>query len=250
MSAQSNRQKIFIGPVIAFLVVALIAALLVIGLLIGRAMGSGGQQTPTASASSSPSASTQRPTFTQDLKIATGEGGSKTSPHDPSLPIGYEPTCKGAASAATNYLIANDPTRVSSGQLTKEDFLAMVSSIKTPEADAETSSNAAQTVDAMVQAQAPQSVIRPEWGGFSALECEEGKSATIGIIYATSFDGQNYLYGTIGYEMVWQDEDWKIAGTTEVEAPMPLPKAQVTEPDPQVVKLVGTQSQWENYTNA
>ena len=248
MSAQSNRQKIFIGPVIAFLVVALIAALLVIGLLIGRAMGSGGQQTPTVSPSTS--ASTQRPAFTQDLKIATGEGGSTTSPHDPSLPVGYEPTCKGAASAATNYFIADDPTRVSAGKLTKEQYLEMLSDIQTPELDQKNAAKASEMVDAMVQAQAPQSVIRPEWGGFSVLECEEGKSATIGIIYAGSFDGQNYLYGTIGYELVWQDDDWKIAGTTDVEAPMPLPKAQVTEPDPQVVKLVGTQSQWENYTNA
>lgn len=248
MSAQRNR-RIFIGPMIAFLVVALIAALLVIGMLIGRMTGGGSEQTPTAAPTPS-STTTQQPVFRQDLKIATGEGGSKTSPHDPSLPVGYEPTCKGAASAATNYFVADDPTRVSAGKLTKEQYLGMLSDIQTPELDAESSSNASQTVDMMVQAQAPQSVIRPEWGGFSVLECEEGTSATIAIIYASSYDGQNYLYGAIGYEMVWQDGDWKIAGTTDVEAPMPLPKAQVTEPDPQVVKLVGTQSQWENYTNA
>lgn len=239
------------GPLIGVLVVTIIALLGVIGLLSARALfGDEGNppEEPTASATPTPSAS--KPLVREDLNVAVGEGGSDVSEFDPSVPIGYEPTCKGAVEAATNYLVALNYTKVSSGELTPEDYVALTHSLTTGDHQAEATAGAEESMDAITKMDSPLGTIRPDWGGFTLVECSEGKSASVEIVYAADYAGSGELYyESYVTDLTWADGDWKISGGRPGESPTPLPQEPRTEPDEEVYTLIGTHTQWENYVD-
>lgn len=255
MSApQPSKRRIGKGPIIAMAAVMALVLVGLGGLLAGRFFFGGGGDNPQGgeTTSSEPTASeTTQPFIRQELHVTAGEGGSDVSEFDPSMPIGYEPTCKGAVEAATNYLSGLDPSKVFAGEISQEDFIAMTVDRSTG-AEAE---SAEQDLEAMFEqfgdTAAPLADYRPEWGGFSVNKCDEGKSAEIYIVSAASFTGPDgFIYSADTVEVEWVDGDWKRSGGNTGDAPASLPTDAVSEPDEQVLTQLGTHSQWENYENA
>ena len=248
-----NRRRLRSGPVIAVLAVMVVVLLCVVGLLAARAFFPGGDEPAEgeATTSSAPPTAPSKPLVREDLKVTVGEGGTGTSQYDPSVPIGYEPTCKGAVEAATNYLIGLDQLRPSGGALSQEDYLALLQDRTTGDYQAEVLSSTKAFYERVGDVKGPTPVTHPDWGGFTLIECTEGKSATVNIVSASDYTGTGEFYYTAtSTELTWADGDWKVSGAGEADSPTPLPEDPVTEPDDEVSTLVGTHTQWENYEDA
>ncbi|MGP5099061.1 hypothetical protein ACTXPC_15530 [Brachybacterium alimentarium] len=257
MSApQPSKRRIGKGPIIAMAAVMVLVLVGLAGLLAGRVFfggdeGEAGEEGGESTTGEPTASETTQPAIRQELHVTAGEGGSGTSEFDPSLPIGYEPTCKGAVEAATNYLSGLDPSKVLAGEVSQEDFIAMTVDRST-EDEAE---GAEEELDAMFEqfgdTTAPLADYHPEWGGFSVNQCAEKESAEIFIVSAASFTGPDgYIYTAHTVELEWTDGDWKRSGGGTGDAPATLPSDAVSEPDEQVLTQLGTHSQWENYENA
>lgn len=248
-----SRRRLRSGPVIAVLSVMVVVLLCLVGLLAARAFFPSGDE-PTegeTTTSSAPPTASSKPLVREDLKVTVGEGGSGTSQSDPSVPIGYEPTCKGAVEAATNYLVGLDYTKATSGELSQDAYLALTKELTTGDYQTSAVQSTEDMFDQIGDRKSPRGSIRPDWGGFTVIECSEGKSATVHIVHAYDYSGTGqFYYATSSTSLTWADDDWKISGTDQAEAPTPLPEDPVTEPDDEVSTLVGTHTQWENYEDA
>ncbi len=248
---QQDRRRLRRGPIIAVLSVAVLALLALSGALGAKLLFPDKEEPPVAEETTSSAPPSNKPLFREDLKVTVGEGGSATSEHDPSVPVGYEPTCKGAVEAATNYLVALDYTKAFSGEVSQEDYVALTREITTGDHQEEAVQSTQEMFDQVGDAQSPRGSVRPDWGGFTVTECSEGESATVEIVHAYDYAGTgDFYYATSSTTLAWEDDDWKIAGTARGEAPTTLPEEPVTEPDDEVSTLVGTHTQWENYEDA
>ena len=255
MSApQPSKRRIGKGPIIAMAAVMALVLVGLGGLLAGRFFFGGGGDNPQGgeTTSSEPTASeTTQPFIRQELHVTAGEGGSDVSEFDPSMPIGYEPTCKGAVEAATNYVSGFDPSKVLAGEVSQDNFISMMEDRHTGAAAEGLPESLEDTFDQIGDVAAPLADYHPEWGGFSVNKCTEGESAEILIVSAATFtDSNGYLYSAVAVQLEWIDGDWKYAGGSSTEAPAALPDDAVSEPDEQVVTQLGTHSQWEYYENA
>lgn len=248
---QQDRRGIRRGPVIAVLSVAVAVLLALSGVLGAQLLFSDDEEPPAGGATTSSAPPSSQPVIRDDLKVTVGEGGSATSENDPSVPIGYEPTCKGAVEAATNYLIGLNELRPNGGELTQEDYLALVKDRTTGEYQSEAVDSTEAFFERVGDTEGPVPVIHPEWGGFTVAECSEGESATINIVSASDYTGTGeFYYAATSTQLTWADDDWKVSGIGEAEAPTTLPEEPVTAPDDEVSTLVGTHTQWENYEDA
>lgn len=249
---QRERRRLRPGPIIAVLAVLVLVLLGVVGVLGANALFGGDDEPPPEGQQTSSSApASQKPVVREDLNVVAGEGGSTASEIDPSLPVGYEPTCKGAVQAATNYLIGLDYTKVTSGEMSKEDYFALVKDRTTGDYQSTRVEGTREFFDRVGDAEAPRASILPDWGGFTLIECEEGASAKVGIVYAVdNYGSGEYYYASYSTSLKWVEGDWKMSGDGSVESPTALPEEPVTEPDDEVSTLVGTHTQWENYEPA
>lgn len=248
---RKDRHRLRRGPVIAVLSVAVVVLLAVSGVLGAKLLFSDDEEPPTGGATTSSEPPSSQPVIREDLNVTVGEGGSKTSGNDSSVPVGYEPTCKGAVEAATNYLVGLDYTKVTSGELSQEEYLALTKELSTGDHQAEAVETARSAFEQAGDVESPRGSIRPDWGGFTLAECTEGESATVQIVHAYDYWGEGeFYYATSSTTLAWADGDWKISGTGQAEAPTTLPEEPVTEPDDEVSTLVGTHTQWENYEDA
>jgi len=218
----------------AVIVVLLIAVAALVTFVVTRG---GGDPDPTPSPTSG--------WVREDLEVAVGEGGSSKAPDG--TPIGYEGTCTGAVQAATNYSIGLNGSRATGGEVSREDYTALLEY----GTRGEYTSTKSDAVDAYFEvAEADPSLIteeRPDWGGFSVVACEPEQSAEIWIVSAGGNDSAGYLYGQVGWQLEWIDGDWRVTGTTESSAPVGLPEEPVTAPDPKVVEGLALHSNWEAY---
>lgn len=249
---QRERRRLRPGPIIAVLAVLVLVLLGVVGVLGANALFGGNDGPPPEGQQTSSSAPTsQKPVVRQDLHVVVGEGGSTTSDIDASVPVGYEPTCKGAVQAATNYLIGLDYTKATSGELSQDEYVALTKELTTGDHQEAAVTTTQEFFDEVGDTTSPRGSIRPDWGGFAVKECTEGQSATVQIVHAYDYWGEGeYYYDASSTSLTWADGDWKISGTGQAEAPTPLPEEPVTEPDDEVLTLVGTHTQWENYEPA
>ena len=248
---QQDRHRLRRGPVIAVLSVAVLVLLTLSGVLGAQLLFSDDEEPPAGGATTSSAPPSSQPVIRDDLKVTVGEGGSAASEHDPSVPVGYEPTCKGAVEAATNYLVGLDYTKVTSGELSQEEYVALTEELTTGEYQESSVQSTREMLEEFGDAESPRGSIRPDWGGFTVAECTEEESATVQIVHAYDYWGEGeFYYATSSTTLAWADGDWKISGTGQAEAPTTLPEEPVTEPDDEVSTLVGTHTQWENYEDA
>lgn len=264
MSSMKHKRRPFPkGPLIAVAVVAVVTLLALLGVLGARAIWAEDPEpdpavsdpTPPAVSDPAPDDEKDEPFIRDELKVTAGEGGSGKSKTDPGMPVGYEPTCKGAVEAATNYLVGMDITRVTAGEISREDYLSMVKDRTAGSYRQKAIESTERYFNALDQADSDQEIpaidVRPEWGGFHVYECTEGETATIEIISASDFTPGQYSYVATSTELEWIDGDWKeVGGGTEVQSPTTFPEEPVSEPDATVLRDIGFQTQWENYVNA
>ena len=248
---QQDRHRLRRGPVIAVLSVAVLVLLALSGVLGAQLLFSDDEEPPAGGATTSSAPPSSQPVIRDDLKVTVGEGGSAASEHDPSVPVGYEPTCKGAVEAATNYLVGLDYTKATSGELSQGEYIALTRELTTGDHQASAIETTQSAFDQAGDVESPRGSIRPDWGGFTLAECTEGGSASVQIVYAYDYWGEGeFYYAATTTNLKWVDGDWKISGTGQAEAPTTLPQEPVTEPDDEVSTLVGTHTQWENYEDA
>lgn len=250
---QQDRRKVRTGPLIAVLAVMVVTLLAVVGMMAGRLFfGDNEDPTtqPTETASSTPPPST-KPVVREDLHVVVGEGGSAVSEFDPTVPVGYEPTCKGAVEAATNYLIALDYTKATSRDVSPDKFVELTRELTTGDYQSSAVASTEEMLNQFGEAESPRGSVRPDWGGFTLVECTEGKSATVTIVSAADYAGTgDFYYASLSTSLTWVDNDWKISDTAPGESPTTLPPDPATTPDKQVLTLIGTHTQWENYEDA
>lgn len=254
-SMQQKRRPFPKGPLIAVAVVAAITLLALLGVLGARAIWAENPEPDPDPTVSDPAPEDEKddPLVREELKVAAGEGGAGQSKTDPAMPVGYEPTCKGAVEAATNYLVGMDFTRVTAGEISADDYLAMTKDRTAGPFRDEAVTGDRTMIERVKESgeEVPRTEIRPEWGGFHVAECTEGQTATIEIIYASAYTPGEYTYGDSAMKLEWVDDDWKQVGfETEIQSPATYPEDPVSEPDADVLREVGFQTQWENYVNA
>jgi hypothetical protein len=248
---QQDRRRLRKGPVIAVLSVAVVVLLALSGVLGAQLLFADDEEPAAGGETTSSAPPSSKPVIREDLKVSVGEGGSATSEHDPSVPVGYEPTCKGAVEAATNYLVGLDYTKATSGEMSQDDYIALTRELTTGDHQTSAIETAQDAFEQMGDVDSPRGSIRPDWGGFTLAECTEGESASVQIVYAYDYWGEGeFYYSATTTNLTWADGDWKINGTGKAEAPTTLPEEPVTEPDDEVSTLVGTHTQWENYEDA
>ena len=264
MSSMKHKRRPFPkGPLIAVAVVAVVTLLALLGVLGARAIWAEDPEpdpavsdpTPPAVSDPAPDDEKDDPLVREKLKVTAGEGGSGKSKTDPGMQIGYEPTCKGAVEAATNYLIGMDITRVTTGEISRENYLSMVKDRTAGPFQQESIEGTEEYLDRLESvdpnAEIPAADIKPEWGGFHVYECTEGKTATIDIISASAYTPGEYTYSDSAVKLEWVDDDWKQVGfESEIQSPATYPEEPVSEPDADVLREIGFQTQWENYVNA
>lgn len=243
MSAPSEKKPssgLGLKLLLAMAVVVILALALTVVLLVRGGSPVGGETTPPAPPTDESS------TPADDMEVTIGEGGSEVGP-DGETPIGYEPTCTGAATAATNYSIALDPSRVAAGGVDEEGFYALIDHATTGAYQEETRSMADEYLALDGAADAGLTEHRPDWGGFYVAACEPEESAEVWIVAAIGDERGDYLYVDSGYSVVWEDGDWRLEGITDSSAPIALPEGLVQEEDPDVVEGLALHSEWEVY---
>lgn len=225
---------------------AIVVLLLAVGVLTWQLTSSRDQGTAGATTSSAPS--TTQPFIRDDLKVSAGEGGSSVSPIDGVTPIGYQPTCKGAVEAATNYVVALDASRPrdDAQNLSDDQFLQLLEDRTSGDGGKEMVDATRAAFTANPDARGPAAKQLPQLGGFSVNKCEPGKSAEIYIVYATTLDDATYSYYPVSVSLAWVDDDWKMTALGTFTPPTELPTNHAGE-DPGVREDLGLQSQWENY---
>lgn len=225
---------------LAMAVVVILALVLTVVLLVRGGSPVGGETAP----ASPPTDDSSPPAG--DMEVTVGAGGSEVGP-DGETPIGYEPTCTGAATAATNYSVALDSSRVAAGDVEKEGFYALIDHATTGTYREETRAMADEYLALDGAADSGVTDYRPDWGGFYVAACEPEESAEIWILTAIGFPGEDYGYVDVGYSLTWEDGDWRLDGVTESSIPIALPEGPIRDADPDVIDGLVLHSEWEVY---
>lgn len=200
-------------------------------------------------------------------RVAVGKGGTGTAV-DGRTPIGYQPTCEGAAHAATNYLVAVDEGLYTE-RTSEADFAALLDELGagldgggagSPIGDlkAQRSTNWQWSDENGVPMFTGTS--RPEWGGFLVRSCNEGAQAVVDIV--TYWDEPGVPPGVTGYRvtLAWfglqsDEADWRLIEFRQLDSnDVPDGAAGMTKaPVPAVDRrawLMDAGPGWTEYTNA
>jgi hypothetical protein len=261
---------LLMGGVIAVAAVVILALVLVIVLLVHNPRSEETVTAPTTSSSSPPETTgssstpmetdspepTDVPTTPDDeidyktMDLTVGGGGSKKAA-DGTTPIGYEPSCRDAAQAATNYEVGLDPLRAVTGEISEQDYYDLIDQTEEGDIKDDDVENAKSTFDMKDDLDPHAKVISHlEWGGYSIADCEAGKSAEVWMVGASGVNGTSFEYAANGYELEWVDGDWRItAGVDDVQPPVGLPEGTVTGPDQKVLQGLGNQGYWGLYVD-
>lgn len=192
--------------------VAVLAALAVVLFLVLPQLTKGGETDESGSGVAAENTS-------GDLQVVPGLGGSKVAA-DGRTAVGYQPTCKGAVEAATNYarLLNTHSLNLPKGTDTTIRAI-MLDSGKADEKIATTSfesiRQAASPEELKQYNKVMQETVHPEWSGkYLVRACEPKKEAHVsvtGVSEGHSGSGKKtYGYATSTYVLQWVDGDWKV----------------------------------------
>ncbi len=192
--------------------VAVLAALAVVLFLVLPQLTKGGNTDESGSGAAAEDAS-------GDLQVVPGLGGSEVAA-DGRTPVGYQPTCKGAVEAATNYARLLNTHSLNLPKGTDATIRAvMLDSEKADEKIAATSfesiRQAASPAELKQYQKIMQETVHPEWSGkYLVRACEPEKEAHVsvtGVSEGHSGSGKKtYGYATSTYVLQWVDGDWKV----------------------------------------
>lgn len=200
-------------------------------------------------------------------RVAVGEGGASTAV-DGRTAVGYQPTCEGAAHAATNYLVAVDEALVTE-RLSGDDFAALLDEVgagldggaaETPIGDLKAQHATIREESKAYDVPMFTGTSHPEWGGFLVRSCNEGSQAVVDIV--TYWDEPGAPPGAAGYRVTvtWfgregESEDWRLVDLRQLEtSDVPSGAAGMTKsPVPSTDRrawLMEAGPGWTEYTNA
>ncbi|MDA4829708.1 MULTISPECIES: hypothetical protein [Kocuria] len=187
-----------------------------------------------------------------DLQVVPGMGGSKVAA-DGRTPVGYQPTCKGAVEAATNYARL---LNTHSLNLPKGTDTTIRSVILDPNEASQ--AIAATSFESIRQASSPDELkrfenlmhetVHPEWSGkYLVRSCDPEKEAHVsvtGVSEGNTGNGKKtYNYVTSTYVLQWSDGDWRVkedkTGDTGPDAPQ-VPTLAAAEGMPKPTKAAVT----------
>ncbi|MBV7411442.1 hypothetical protein KRX56_01630 [Dermabacteraceae bacterium TAE3-ERU27] len=229
--------------VISVLLAAIVGLLAVLVLMLSAGSS---QQAPESSGSVAPSSAAGAEDLSA-LKVTPGQGGSRVSEFDGVTQVGYQPTCKGAVEAATNYLSDLDPSRMTSGRVSLEQFQKLY--------EERTRGKILEFAEKLPRFKAmfPNGtalvIYHPEWGGFKVNSCIPGKSASIAIYFAKGEDAKGiFYYFPLIRHLVWENGDWRLSGVDSVSGfEITNEPNGVKEKDERVYQEVVQNDGWTHY---
>ncbi|MGQ4534471.1 hypothetical protein ACUH9Y_05125 [Dermabacteraceae bacterium P13115] len=184
------------------------------------------------------------------LQVTAGKGGTKVSPIDGVTQIGYPQTCAGAVAAATNYLNDLDVTRITSGEVTTDQFAKLYfDRTRLPKEERDRAVFDDKAYKERAKISHTRAIWKPEWGGFKVNSCTPGKEADISLFYAVSADRKNYAYTPLGSKLIWNDGDWRHVSSKVINWPTYLPSEATTKRLQHVQKEMEEKDGWTLYQN-
>lgn len=154
-----------------------------------------------------------------DLQVVPGMGGRKVAA-DGRTPVAYEPTCKGAVEAATNYSRLLNTHALDLPKGTDSSIRAVM--LNDDQAEEKVSATSFESVRQSASAEElkqytklMRDTFHPEWSGkYLVRSCAPKKEAQISVTGVSEGNGgsgnKTYDYMTVTYRLKWSDGDWKI----------------------------------------
>ncbi|MBV7432224.1 hypothetical protein KRX53_02615 [Dermabacteraceae bacterium TAE3-ERU5] len=184
------------------------------------------------------------------LQVTAGKGGTKVSPIDGMTQIGYPQTCTGAVAAATNYLNDLDITRITSGEVTTDQFAKLYfDRTRLPKEERDRAVFDDKAFKEAAKIDNTRAIWRPEWGGFKVISCTPGEKADIALLHAASADRKKFTYFADISRMVWVDGDWRYVSSETIPEPVANVPGTTTKRLESVQKEMEEKDGWTRYQN-
>ncbi|MGQ4509251.1 hypothetical protein ACUH9X_00705 [Dermabacteraceae bacterium P13147] len=239
---------------IAALLAVIAALLLVIAWLLAAGNGESEASAGAGDTHAAPAAPAVQTAAAEEdlsaLQVTAGKGGTKVSPIDGMTQIGYPQTCTGAVAAATNYLNDLDITRITSGEVTTDQFAKLYfDRTRLPKEERDRAVFDDKAYKEVAKIDNTRAIWRPEWGGFKVISCTPGKEAKIGLFYAVSADREHYGYLEIAKKVIWDDGDWRYVSSETIPEPVANVPGTTTKRLESVQKEMEEKDGWTRYHN-